>query len=320
MVNIKSELRQMWRESRPLTFVFLLMAVVFFANVLGMFLDGRVITGASAWLKPAKFSSSVAIYTGTLAWMLRYLSTGKQAGRIAGAIIAVCAFLEIVIIDVQAARGTTSHFNVSTPLNSFLFAFMGVSILVLWLGSVWLCALFFRARFADRSLGWALRLGLLISVLGSIGGGLMVRPTPSQLAGMEHSRPSVTGAHTVGGPDGGPGLPVVKWSTQHGDLRVPHFLGLHGLQAVPLLYFFVIRRRRSGSIDQQTRQVIAGAASYAALTVLLGWQALRGESIAAPSAMTLWALALWAAATAAGLLPRWNLQPGRVACRVQATK
>src|SRR4051812_50226791 len=112
MVNIKSELWQMWRESSPLTFVFLLMAVVFFANVLGMFLDGRVITGASAWLKPAKFSSSVAIYTGTLAWMLRYLSTGKQAGRVAGGIISVCGFLEVVVIRVQAGGGPTSHFNV----------------------------------------------------------------------------------------------------------------------------------------------------------------------------------------------------------------
>src|SRR5947209_4588645 len=319
MVNISSELRKLWEESRLLTAVFLLMLVVFVANLLGMFLDSRTITGAPAWLKPAKFSISVAILTGTLAWMLRYLPGTKRAARIAGAITAICSFIEIVVIDLQAARGTTSHFNVGTPLDAFLFASMGISILVLWFATVWLCILFFRARFADRPLGWALRLGILISVIGSIVGGLMVRATETQRAQMEQGRPSIVGAHTVGGPDGGAGLPVVKWSTQHGDLRIPHFLGLHGLQAVPLLYFFLIRRR-SGSIDQQTRQVIAGAASYAVLTVLLGWQALRGESIAAPSAMTLWALALWAAATAAGLSPRWNLQPGRVACRVQATK
>jgi hypothetical protein len=317
MVNINSELRKMWQGSRPLTAVFLIMLLVFVANVLGMYLDSRVITGAPVWLKPAKFAISVAIFTATLAWILRYVPGRKRAARMAGAIAAICASIEIVVIDLQAARGTTSHFNVSTRLDSFLFALMGVSILVLWLATVWLCVLLFRARFVNRPLGWALRLGLLISVAGSILGGLMVRPTPAQRAVMDHSRPSAVGAHTVGGPDGGAGLPLVKWSTEHGDLRIPHFLGLHGLQAVPLFYFFIRRRRRE--VSQQTQQVIVAAASYAALTTLLGWQALRGQSIVRPDTLTLALLALWAAGTIAGLLVRWQGQrSSQICCAAEA--
>jgi hypothetical protein len=205
--------------------------------------------------------------------------------------------LEVGIIDLQAARGITSHFNIGTVENAALFAVMGVGIGIVLLLSVWILVALWRQPFRDPAWGWALRLGMLISVLGSASGGLMTVPTADQRAAMaHHERVSVSGAHTVGAPDGGPGLPGVGWSEQHGDLRIPHFTGMHALQIIPLIVWLA-RRKRTG------RFVISISASYFALYLIVLWQALRGESIAAPSTVTLTALAFWLIATVAALVP-----------------
>jgi hypothetical protein len=106
----------------------------------------------------------------------------------------------------------------------------------------------------------------------------------------------IAGAHTVGAPDGGPGLPGTGWSLDHGDIRVAHFIGLHAMQLLPLLAYGFMRR---GWHDRRRmRTVLALAASYFALYLLLLWQALRGQSITQPDVATVTAVVLWAAATA----------------------
>lgn len=129
----------------------------------------------------------------------------------------------------------------------------------------------------------------------------MTRPTPSQLqaAGAVH-RMTVAGAHTVGAPDGGPGLPITGWSREHGDLRVAHFLGLHALQLLPLMTLAMARRRWDER--RRVRGVLAMATSYAGLFGLLMWQALRGQSVMEPGVTTVAALALWALATAVAMM------------------
>ena len=272
------------------------MVVVAGASVVGILVDPRIIGGAPAWLKPLKFAVSTALYSLTLAWIFGWLSDWPRVRRVVGWTTAVVFVLEVALIDAQAWRGTTSHFNVSTTLDAVLFFVMGGAILLQTLVSVAVAVALWRQRFADRSLGWALRLGMTLTIAGAMTGPLMTRPTAAQLADVQAGgRMTIAGAHSVGGLDGGPGMPVTGWSRQHGDVRVPHFIGLHAIQALALIAVALRRWRAPEAV--RVRAVLAAAASYASLFLLLLWEALRGHSIVAPDATALASIAIWATGT-----------------------
>src|SRR5262245_66316885 len=63
----------LWTADRPLAAVTGLMLVALVASALAILVDPRTIAGAPAWLKPAKFAASTAIYAATLAWAFTHL-------------------------------------------------------------------------------------------------------------------------------------------------------------------------------------------------------------------------------------------------------
>jgi hypothetical protein len=290
-------LNRLWKTSAPLTVTGLLMLPALLLAILGLVLDPRMITGAPAWLKPAKFSASIAIYVFTLIWVFTLIPEWVRTRGIVGWMTAIVMVLELAIIDLQTYRGTTSHFNYRTPLDAFLFTVMGASITIQTFTSIAVAVALWRQRFEDPALGWAVRFGLTITIIGAFTGALMVRPTPTQLADARRGHPMpVIGSHTVGAPDGGPGVPGTGWSTEHGDLRVPHFMGLHALQVLSLVALALRRRRLSA--DSRVRLTLTAAASYFALWCVLLSQALRGRSVFTPDTLTIVAFGVWALITA----------------------
>ena len=290
-------LNRLWKGSAPLTVTGLLMLVVLGGTLVGLAFDPRVITGAPAWLKPTKFAGSIAIYTFTLAWVFSLIPEWTRVRRIIGWTTAAALVLEMTLIGMQAFRGTTSHFNVATLPDAVVFAVMGLAIVIQTLSTIAVAVALWRHRFADPALGWALRFGMTLTIVGAMTGGLMTQPTRHQLdAARAGERMTISGAHTVGGPDGGPGLPGTGWSTEHGDLRVAHFVGLHALQVLPIVAL-VLGRRRLDEVAR-VRLTMTAAGSYAALFGILLSQALRGQSVLAPDSTTVMLLAAWALITA----------------------
>jgi hypothetical protein len=300
--DLRPALQRALSISRPLTIAGLAMLLTLAATLVGLLLDPRVITGAPAWLKPAKFAISISIYSFTLIWLLGFVQGRPRLVRLVANVTTVALVVEIVLIVAQAARGTTSHFNVATPLDSAIFSIMGLFIIAAWAMNLLAAALLIFQRLPDPAYAWALRLGLLLTLVGAAVGILMVMPTSAQLAAAAAgANMTIAGAHSVGVADGGPGLPLVGWSTTGGDLRGAHFVGLHALQALPLLGWLLTlpkaQRLRAG---HRLALVWTAGLSYLGLIGLLTWQALRGQPLIAPDTLTLAALgALLGAATLA---------------------
>jgi hypothetical protein len=207
--------------------------------------------------------------------------------------------VEMVVILTQAARGTTSHFNQATTLNTALWFTIGAFIVLVWVMNLLLAIVLLLQRMPDRVLAWSLRLGLLLSAIGMATAFFMVIPTPEQAVRIAGGYgPRIVGAHNVGVRDGGPGLPVLGWSTVGGDLRVAHFVGLHALQVLPFLGWLLTRRKGTLALlrtSDRLALVWSAGVSYLGLILMLTWQALRGQSIVHPDTKTVAAVGSLAA-------------------------
>lgn len=231
------------------------------ALVLAMPFDSVEILGIDRLLKPFKFAVSIGIFAWTVAWFLPYVRA-PRARSLISVVVALCMLAEIVPITGQALRGTTSHYNNATPFDGAVFGLMGTAILINTLMmALLLILLFARPAKLPPVYLWSVRLGILLFLGGSVVGYLMV----------------ANGAHTVGAPDGGPGLPLVNWSREGGDLRIAHALGLHALQIVPLVGWLL--SRWSAPSGRRLVALAAVVVLYTAVAATLYLQAMAGRSL-----------------------------------------
>ena len=210
------------------------------------------VSGINAFIKPFKFFLSIGIFCWTMGWIMHYLQMPKKVT--AFNIMAIIVFTyESFVITWQAAYGRLSHFNTSSSFYMLLFSLMGVAIAVLTLWTGYIGYLFFKKKEWNLSTAylWGIRLGIICFVVFAFEGGAMA----SFLK------------HTVGGADGGNGLPVVNWSREHGDLRIAHFLGMHTLQVFPLFGNYI-----AGS----KKLMVIFALIYLVIVVAVLIQALMG--------------------------------------------
>src|SRR5262245_47823568 len=246
--------------------VLLIAAVIQLALMIAMVVvapfDTRLVAGVNPWFKPIKFTQSIAAYVLTVAWMLDYLRLSRRGKQIISWGIAICVVAQITGIALQAARGTRSHFNLSSPFDAVITGLLDVMDLVNCGFVIALLVFACQRKFAvGRPTLWGIATGLLIFMGASAIGGVMV----------------FKGGHSVGvvGGDSAPGLPFLDWSLTGGDLRPAHFLGLHALQILPIAGW-LINQWVDGPMRMKLAGIAATAVLIAAVVAFLFVQAMVG--------------------------------------------
>lgn len=308
---------------RPLVLHAALMFGLAVVAAVGVFADDRLLLGEPVWAKPMKFGVAMGLYSLTLAWLVTRLTKGRRVGWWVGTVFALAGVLDVGAVTWAAAHGTFSHFNQDTDdVARTVQTVFSFGIMPLMLATLVIAILLLIQRTGDRALTRALRAGLglaFASMVVALWLSTSAGSTPRTEIDANGHAVSMVGAHGIGDPDGH-GMFLTNWSTTGGDLRVPHFVGLHAIQVLLALTAIlnVLAGRRAWLRPERVRARLVGAAvsGYAGVFTVLTWQAKRGQSVLHPDAPTVVALAavvLLALGTAAAVVTAARLSTVQVA-------
>ncbi|MFD6161067.1 hypothetical protein ACFWF7_13575 [Nocardia sp. NPDC060256] len=300
------------RLHRPLTLMTLTMIALVVFSLVAMLFDDRMLLGESVWLKPMKFGFAFAMYGLTLAWLLSLPHKGSRATWWLGTLFAVAGFIDVGFIALQAARGTFSHFNTETDAVNHIGQLVFQSgVPGLFLANLIIALILCWQRLVDRPTARAIHAGLFLAVVAMMIGYLMGFTGKQLVRDADGNIVKLVAGHTVLDPatrdlsprDAVLGMPLTHWSTIGGDLRIPHFLGLHAIQVLLLAVVVLswLAPRYPWLRPERTRAAVIGvlALGYTGLLAIVFTQAMRAQSLIHPDTTTLTALAGLTAGVAA---------------------
>ena len=258
-------LDRMFHDEPLFTAAGLAMLALCAPTLIAMAVDTRTFQGASPWIKPLKFELSIALFFLTLAFLARYLPQGMTDAtgyRVYAAVVVACAAIEIAWIGGAAAFLTASHFNTG-PMMSTIYGLMGLIAVVLTSATlVYGGAMLTAGRPSPfvTAVGLSLVLTFFLTIVIAF-------------------RLASNGGAIVGEASLGQSLPLLGWSTEAGDLRVPHFFATHAMQFVPLAA--AATALVAAPLLTHTTAIALNIV-YALLTLATFTQALAGRPFLAP--------------------------------------
>lgn len=264
MKNLIVTLGALGRPEPALVRIGLVMGWVLALSLFAIAMDDRQLGGLSVWVKPAKFAASVMVWCWTMAWCFGALPADVVRQRAARIIIwgtIICGTYEVGWISLRSAFGLPSHFA-KDIIGNIGYGVMGLGAVALCALAAWLGILVLRSCKPElpSAMRQAIGFGLVISgVTGVITGATI----------------SVFASPYIGGAGAAGPWPPFFWAAHGGDLRIAHFIGIHAMQALPLLAMILaaIPRLKAAPLVQ------LGAVLWLAFTGFAFAQALRGIAL-----------------------------------------
>ncbi|MGQ0743810.1 MAG: hypothetical protein ACT4OS_05650 [Acidimicrobiales bacterium] len=205
------------RRSSAQTFLYVVGGLLVASGLLhfGVFLvDGGAWHGPVSWRKPVTFGVSFGATSLAVAFVATFLSLGRRSGWVLLGLFGVASALEVAWVTAQRWRGVPSHFA-REGIDAVLFTAAGLTIGVIGIVLAVVTILAFRRLDAPASMVLAIRVGLVLLLVGQVLGGAIVAN------GTAIDRPPTEADLAVFG--------------AAGVMKVPHAVALHAVQVLPAL-------------------------------------------------------------------------------------
>ncbi|MEO9460495.1 MAG: hypothetical protein ABJE63_03280 [Lentilitoribacter sp.] len=261
--RIKIFIKEAYADAPALSALTIIMLLLMVPKLGAMLLDTRLHNGVNIWVKPVKFDVALVVYTATLVIFARWIpqqTRTKTWFKYFTAAVIISIVYEQIWIGGAAAFGTSSHFNVATPLMGIAYTIAGFGAVTLTSGALVFGILIARNKRTGLTdpLHFAIWLSsILMFVLTVITASYM----SSQLSHFVGGNLLDTESHAIMG-----------WAKDGGDLRVAHFFASHIFHVLPILVIAASHVFKTVSRNM----VIAMAVLYSIFTFYTLWEATQG--------------------------------------------
>lgn len=229
---------QHFKDEPPILYQLVIASIaLLILSFIWLLFDTRLIHDQLAPLKPIKQLLGTLIFLLTLPWLHRSVRIKHNTHRNSILISAIFIY-EIIAIFILAFYGLESHFNNANALFIVIRLLMFFGILYVWYivfrYLLSLRKILLEKLTLDPITIWAQIYGCILFSLGSITASFMFYPKYNQ-----NIFSPIIGGHSMGDYQNSERI-YVGWHKYIGDLRIPHFFGLHCLQYFWLIAFLIL--------------------------------------------------------------------------------
>jgi hypothetical protein len=207
-----------------------LINIFFFVFCFGISLfDKTEVLGKNAWYNPMKYYLSIGIFIWSMGWYLYFLNNIVQRKILTWCLL-IISFIQTSIVLLQSIRGLPSFYTNNTPFNNLVFNFQLTNYVVFFVLMLVITYLFYFQKKNSKSqhFTWGIRLGMIVFLTGLLIGFYML-------------------INFINANDNNYNVAlneIVFNKKKQGNFIIPFFLGIHGLQIIPLLSYYFFQNKK----------------------------------------------------------------------------